>query len=258
MMIIDTHAHLFAGEFHEDLDDVVTRAGAAGVKRVLLPNIDESTITDLRATVAHYPDFFLPMMGLHPTSVTGAWRQQLDTIYAELDRNDYIAVGEVGMDLYRDRSLQHEQREAFEEQLRWSIEKALPLSIHSRNATDEVVRSIRRVGESALRGVFHSFGGSKEELEAILSLKNFRVGINGVVTFKNSGLSETLIHCPADRVILETDAPYLTPAPFRGKRNESAYLSLILKKMAEIWQVSEEAAATLTSRNAAALFNIDG
>lgn len=256
MSIIDTHAHLFAEDFQVDLDDVVSRAREAGVEKVLLPNIDETTIDPLRAVMAHDPSFFLPMMGLHPTSVTREWRQQLYLIHQEIKRNSYVAVGEIGIDLYWDQSLREEQTDAFEEQLKWSIEHDLPVAIHFRNATREVVNSIRRVGENALRGVFHSFGGSKEELETILQLKNFRVGINGVVTFRNSGLTETLIHCPRERVILETDSPWLAPVPHRGKRNEPAYLSFVLKRMAEIWQESEEYVAERTSRNATELFNI--
>ena len=256
MMLIDTHAHLFADVFQNDLEEVVSRARAAGVERVLLPNIDETTIDDLQAAVRRYPDFFLPMMGLHPTSVTSEWEKQLLSIYQEIKRHPYIAVGEIGMDLYWDRSLQEAQMNAFEEQLRWSIEMDLPVAVHFRNATAEVVTSIKRVGEKALRGVFHSFGGSKEELEALLQLKNFHVGINGVVTYRNGGLAETLIHCPKESIVLETDSPWLTPAPRRGKRNEPANLSYILKKLAEIWGETEEEVAAQTSRNATRLFHI--
>jgi TatD DNase family protein len=256
MMLIDTHAHLFADVFQNDIEEVVSRARAAGVERVLLPNIDETTIDDLQAAVRRYPDFFLPMMGLHPTSVTSEWEKQLLSIYQEIKRHPYIAVGEIGMDLYWDRSLQDAQMNAFEEQLRWSIEMDLPVAVHFRNATAEVVTSIKRVGEKALRGVFHSFGGSKEELETLLQLKNFHVGINGVVTYRNGGLAETLIHCPKESIVLETDSPWLTPAPRRGKRNEPANLSYILKKLAEIWGETEEEVAAQTSRNATRLFHI--
>ena len=256
MMLIDTHAHLFADVFQNDIEEVVSRARAAGVERVLLPNIDETTIDDLQAAVRRYPDFFLPMMGLHPTSVTSEWEKQLLSIYQEIKRHPYIAVGEIGMDLYWDRSLQDAQMNAFEEQLRWSIEMDLPVAVHFRNATAEVVTSIKRVGEKAMRGVFHSFGGSKEELETLLQLKNFHVGINGVVTYRNGGLAETLIHCPKESIVLETDSPWLTPAPRRGKRNEPANLSYILKKLAEIWGETEEEVAAQTSRNATRLFHI--
>ncbi|MDD4159050.1 MAG: TatD family hydrolase [Proteiniphilum sp.] len=255
MKLIDTHAHLFAEEFCTDLSEVVSRAKACGVEKVLLPNIDETTIVELKNATLQFPGFFYPMMGLHPTSVTKEWGQQLARIDEELQSDRYVAVGEIGMDLYWDASLCAEQGMAFEEQLKWSIERDLPVAIHFRKATREVLHCIERVGSERLRGVFHSFGGSKEELQRILGLKHFMVGINGVVTFKNAGLAETLLDCPRERVILETDAPYLAPVPVRGKRNESAYLPFVVKKLAEIWEISEEQVAMLTTRNAMLLFN---
>lgn len=256
MNIIDTHAHLFVEEFDEDLDDVVSRAKQAGVTKVLLPNISEATLANLKQCAARYPGFFFPMMGLHPTSVTMEWREQLDKVYTELIQGGYIAVGEVGIDLHWDDSLKQEQVQAFETQLEWSRERDLPLSIHFRNAAQEVVEAIRRVGENSLRGVFHSFGGDREELDLIMSLDNFFIGINGVVTFKNSGVANTLRHCPRDRVIVETDAPYLAPVPYRGKRNESGYLPCIVKKVAEVWEVDASFAAALTTHNACRLFGM--
>jgi len=257
MKLIDTHAHLFTEEFRDDIAGVVARAKEAGVEKVLLPNIDETTIAGLKATTAQYPGFFYPMMGLHPTSVQPHWKQQLNTIYEEFLRVPYVAVGETGIDLYWDSSLCAAQTEVFEAQLSWSIEKDLPVSIHFRNATEEVIKSIKRVGEKRLRGVFHSFGGAKAEMDAILQLHNFWVGINGVITFKNSGLAETLKNCPRDKVILETDAPYLAPVPFRGKRNESSYLSFIVQKLSEVWEISPEETARITSSNANNLFAPD-
>ena len=257
MNLIDTHAHLFAEEFKDDLQEVVIRAKRMGVEKVLLPNIDESSVPRLKQCVLDYPGFFYPMMGLHPTSVDGDWKKQLASIYRELNAGDYIAVGEIGIDLYWDTSSREAQINAFEEQLKWSIEKDLPVSIHFRNATEEVIRSIRRVGAPLLRGVFHSFGGTKVELEAILELDNFLIGINGVVTFKNSGLSETLKHCPVNRVVLETDSPYLAPVPYREKRNESAYLVHVIAQLAGIWNESEESVARITNRNARELFKLD-
>ncbi|WP_294081131.1 TatD family hydrolase [Proteiniphilum sp. UBA5384] len=257
MKLIDTHAHLFAEEFQDDLSAVVARAKEIGVEKVLLPNIDEESISRLNVCGLNYPGFFYPMMGLHPTSVKPHWQKQLEPIYRELNSGDYIAVGEIGVDLYWDTSLQEAQIGAFEEQLKWSIEKDLPVSIHFRNATEEVIKSIRRVGASSLRGVFHSFGGNSAELEEILELDNFLIGINGVVTFKNSGLSGILKHCPTDRVVLETDSPYLAPVPYRGKRNESSYLTYILAQLAEIWNQSIELVAQTTSCNAKKLFNFE-
>lgn len=258
MRLIDTHAHLYADEFKDDLNDAVARAKRVGVQSVLLPNIDASSIDAQKSVVCRFPDFFIPMMGLHPTSVTDDWKTQLDTIHGEFCRSKYIAVGEIGIDLYWDKTFEREQTEVFETQLKWSAEKNLPVSIHSRNATREAIRSIKKVGKNSLRGVFHSFGGDVEELQAILELENFCIGINGVATFKNSGLAETLKHCDLSRVVLETDSPYLAPVPYRGKRNESAYLKEIVEKLSEIYQKPTEEIAEATSANAERIFHVDG
>lgn len=254
MNIIDTHSHLFTEEFKEDLSEVVARAKQAGVGKILLPNIDENTIDDLKSCTSKYSDIFIGMMGLHPTSVKNDWKNQLQLIYNDLNRNDYIAVGEIGIDLYWDTTLKKEQIIVFEEQLKWSVEKNLPVSIHFRNATVEVINSIKRIGENSLRGVFHSFGGTVDELNEILKLKNFMIGVNGVVTFKNSGMSDTLKYCPKDRLVLESDSPYLSPMPYRGKRNESSYLRFVLKKISEVWNLKETVVAELTTQNALNMF----
>lgn len=256
MSIIDTHAHLYLPEFQDDFENVISRCKEAGVAAVLLPNIDEETITDLKKSVAFDPDLFYPMMGLHPTSVTKEWPTQLSKIYSELEQGIYVAVGEVGIDLHWDESLKMEQIKAFETQLEWSRDYDLPLSIHFRNAFKEVVESVKRFGKDSLRGVFHSFGGSREELDEIASLGNFLIGINGVVTFKNSGLFEVLIDCPTDLVVLETDSPYLSPSPFRGKRNESGYLPFIIEKLANAWKMDNRTVEAITTKNAATMFNV--
>lgn len=256
MRIIDTHAHLYLEEFDSDLDEVVERAKFIGVEKVLLPNIDETSIINLKQTVNKYPSFFIPMMGLHPTSVSEDWEHQLEVIYNELNSSKYIAIGEIGIDLYWDKSSMQRQVLAFEKQLRWSIERKLPVAIHSRDAIPEVIQSIKNVGKENVFGVFHSFGGSVEELKEILELKNFYVGINGVVTFKKSGLAETLLNCSLEKIVLETDSPYLAPVPYRGKRNESGYLSEILKKLSEIYHKTEEEIAKITTKNAYRLFNL--
>lgn len=257
MKIVDTHAHLYLDAFDNDLDDVVVRARAIGVEKILLPNIDETTVSDLKQTVDRYPSFFMPMMGLHPTNVREDWEQQLEIIYDELSRPGYIAVGEIGIDLYWDKSSKERQVAAFERQLGWSIEKKMPVAIHSREAIPEVIQSIKKIGKKDLSGVFHSFGGSMNELKEILELGNFYIGINGVVTFKKSGLDETLKNCGIENIILETDAPYLAPAPYRGKRNEPAYLKEIVKKLSAIYQKPEEEIAEITAANAHRLFHID-
>ena len=256
MRIVDTHAHLYLEDFEKDLDDVVARARSTGVEKVLLPNIDETTVSDLKQTVDKYPSFFIPMMGLHPTNVREDWEQQLEIIYDELSRPGYIAVGEIGIDLYWDKSSKKRQVAAFERQLGWSIEKKMPVAIHSREAIPEVIQSIKKIGKKDLSGVFHSFGGSMNELKEILELGNFYIGINGVVTFKKSGLDETLKNCGIENIILETDSPYLAPVPYRGKRNEPVYLSEIVKKLSTIYRKTEEEITQITTGNAYRLFNI--
>ena len=235
-MLIDTHAHLYVDDYKDDLAQVVQQSKDNNIGKVLLPNIDVSTIEALKKTTEEYPEFFMPMMGLHPTSVNKNYKSQLDVIYNELQTTyGYIAVGEIGIDLYWDTTFEIEQIEAFETQLRWSIEKDLPVSIHSRNSYKEIMQSLRRVGEKQLRGVFHSFSGNASDLEELLLFKNFYFGINGVVTFKNSSLSKVLKECPLERIVLETDSPYLTPVPYRGKRNSPQYLSYISHTLSEIY-----------------------
>lgn len=257
MKIIDTHAHLYLEHFESDIAEVVRRAKSAGVEKILLPNIDVETLTPLKHLSETYEDFFIPMMGLHPTSVKPEdWKQQLQSIYNELNRGKYIAVGETGLDLYWDKSTLDIQQQAFEEQLRWSIEKNLPVVIHSRNAIPEAVESVKKVNRKNLFGVFHSFGGNRTELEEILKLDGFYIGINGVVTFRNSGLKEILPLCSLDRLIIETDSPYLAPVPYRGKRNESSFLKEIVKVIAQVYGVSEKIIADTTTQNACNLFGI--
>lgn len=256
MNLIDTHAHLYLPEFYTDFEDVVLRAKKAGVYKILLPNIDTESIEPLKQTVLTDPSFFIPMMGLHPTSVKEDWEHQLNIIYNELKTNHYIGIGEIGIDLYWDQTFKAQQIKAFEKQLQWGIEMNLPVVIHSRNANNEVIQSIKKVGLDSLRGVFHSFGGSREELKNILGLPSFFIGINGIITFKNSGLSDVLPFCDIERIVLETDAPYLAPVPYRGKRNEPAYLREVVKKLAVIFSISEDKTAEITSQNAEKVFDI--
>ena len=256
MNIIDTHSHIYQPDFDEDIDEVIIRAKQAGVINILLPNIDVESIERVKTLSNKYPDYCIPMMGLHPTSVTADWKSDLDIIETELKQGKYIAVGEVGIDLYWDKSLVEEQKLAFEEQLRWSIKYNLPVVIHSRDAIYECVECVKNVGADNLRGVFHSFGGSSEELDAVLALNNFYIGVNGVVTFKNSGLSTVLKGTDISRIILETDAPYLSPVPYRGKRNESAYTLKVAECLSGIYDISISEVAHITTRNAKKLFGI--
>lgn len=256
MRIIDTHSHIYSEEFDNDIDDIISRAKKVGVDNILMPNIDVASIDRLHRLSDRYTGYCIPMMGLHPTSVEKDWQAQLAVIKQQFQRRSYIAIGEIGIDLYWDKSLASEQKMAFEEQLRWSIEFDLPVAIHSRDAIAECVDSIKNIGAEDLRGVFHSFGGTQEELESVLSLKNFMLGINGVVTFKNSTLSMVLKQADLSYIIVETDAPYLAPVPYRGKRNEPSYTLNMIEKLAEIYNMPPDRVAEITTANAKRLFDL--
>lgn len=257
-MLIDTHAHLYLNDYAEDLSEVVNRAKLASIEKVLLPNIDISTIKLLKNSVFNYPDFFSPMMGLHPNSVTDNYKEKLDIVFNELNiDNDYIAIGEIGIDLYWDKTYFKEQVEAFETQLKWSVEKDKPVVIHSRNSYKVVLNSLNRLGSDNLRGVFHSFSGDVADLKEILKCSNFYIGINGIVTFKNSNLREVLINCPPERIVLETDSPYLSPAPYRGKRNEPMHLKQINQTLSDIYNIEFEEMAQIAKTNSIRLFDLN-
>jgi TatD DNase family protein len=254
MYLIDTHTHVFSEEFDADSAAMMSRAEAAGVGRFCLPNIDADSIERLYAFTEKYPGQCFPMMGLHPTSVGPDFRKQLELIKSQFDKRKFVAVGEIGLDLYWDKTCLNEQIQAFEAQLQWSIDLNLPVSIHTREAFSAVFESIRKVGADKLRGVFHSFGGSIEALQEIIRFENFMIGINGVITYKKSDFRDYLPLIPIERIVLETDAPYLTPVPFRGKRNEPAYLPYIADKLAEVYHLSPEIIAEKTTENAGRLF----
>lgn len=256
MKWIDTHTHIYGEEFNEDRKEMIERAKEAGVFAALLPNIDAQSIPSLFRVCDEYPDFAYPMMGLHPTSVDARYASQLMSVEKALTQRDYCGIGEIGIDLYWDRSFLKEQKQAFEEQLRWSIDLGLPVSIHTREAYEEVFDSIYKVGSDCLKGVFHCFSGTCEDLEEIKRLKGFKIGINGVLTFKNSVLPEIIRTAPLEMLLLETDAPYLAPVPYRGKRNEVAYLWETACKTAEIFGIDLEELSVHTEKNALELFNI--
>lgn len=257
MKIIDTHSHIYSEEFDNDLSDVINRAKQAGVEKILLPNIDIESLDRLHAVADRYDGYCIPMMGLHPTSVKEDYMHQLEVIREQLDKKKYIAIGEIGIDLYWDKTFEKEQRYTFEEQLRWSIEFDLPVAIHSRDAIAECVECIKNVSAEKLRGVFHSFGGTETELRDILDLKNFLLGINGVVTFKNSTLPTVLQETDLSHIIIETDSPYLAPVPYRGKRNESSYTVNVVERLAGIYNISPEEVGEITTKNAKDLFSLD-
>ena len=252
-MLIDTHTHLYLNQFEEDRTEVFQRAKEQGVDRFYLPNIDRSSIDDMLRLEAAYPGKCFAMMGLHPCSVKANYQEELEEVRKWLDKRSFCAIGEIGMDLYWDKTFIKEQEEAFKIQIDWAIELDIPIVIHSRESTSEILRILREIRHEKLRGIFHCFGGSVEEAEAIFEL-GFYIGIGGVLTFKKSGLDKTMEALPLDRVVLETDAPFLSPTPYRGKRNESSYVRLVAEKLALIKGVSLEEIAEVTSRNALEVF----
>jgi TatD DNase family protein len=255
-MLIDTHSHIYLPEFDEDRIDVVARAKAAGVTQIVLPNVDRDTLEPMLALEATDPAYFHAAIGLHPTSVTADFKQELAWVKQELKRRPYCAIGEVGVDLYWDKTFRNEQIAVFEQQLQWAIDYQVPVIIHQREAFSETIACMEKFNCKQLQGIFHSFGGTIEEAQRILALGGFLLGINGVVTFKNTQLRSVLTHLSPEDLVLETDAPYLTPVPYRGKRNESAYVQLIAQKLGEIFHLPVERIAETTGRNAMELFHL--
>ena len=266
MNIIDTHAHLDGEEFKDDLPEVVRRAQEAGVNKVFLPAIDLKSSEGVLAMSRQYPGFAYPMAGLHPEEVRADFREQLQKIHDLLTPSSsllpppsspFIAIGEVGLDYYWSREFEHEQLEAFEEQIGWSIETRLPLMIHCRKAQNEMVRLMRHYEKELPGGVFHCFTGNEHEAEELLAFDNFVLGIGGVLTFKKSHLPEVLPKVvPLSRIVLETDSPYMAPVPHRGQRNESAYVVEVMHKLAEAYQVSPETVAQTTNENVERIFGL--
>lgn len=252
--VIDTHSHLFVEEFDGDRAEVMRRAREAGVQRILMPNIDLASVEPMLRTCAEYPDFCFPMIGLHPTEVGADNRKALAELKALLSKYDFIAIGEVGIDLYWDKTFKNEQLAVLEEQIGWALERNLPLVIHSREAFAELYALFSHYKDAPIRGVFHSFTGTADEANALLEFPGFMLGVNGVVTFKKSALPETLSEVPLTRLVVETDSPYLAPTPYRGRRNESAYIVRVVERLSEIYGCSPEYVAEQTCFNARKLF----
>lgn len=255
-MFVDTHSHLYVEEFDEDREAVIQRAKEAGIEAILLPNIDAQSINRLKNTLERYKGYCHGMMGLHPGSVNHDWEHQLQIIREELELNTkYIGIGEIGMDLYWDRSYKKEQALAFKTQLIWAKEFGLPVAIHARDAFQEIFEVLDEVHDAQkLSGVFHCFTGNEAEAKKILSYGNFLFGIGGVVSYKNSELPEVLKYIPLEKIVLETDSPYLPPVPHRGKRNESSWLTLVADKLASIYGISSQEIGKISSGNAHKLF----
>nr|WP_294761346.1 TatD family hydrolase [Prevotella sp.] len=253
--VIDTHTHLDAEEFDEDRAEAFARAREAGVGKVFLPAIDVKTTHAVLALSREYPGYAYPMIGLHPEEVKADWKEQLAEL-RKMQISDFIAIGEIGLDYYWSREFEQEQLEAFEEQVKWSVETRLPLMIHCRKAQNEMVHLLRQYQKDLPGGVFHCFTGNQKEAEELLSFDNFVLGIGGVSTFKSSHLREDLpAAVPMNRIILETDSPYMAPVPYRGKRNESAFVIEVLKTLAKAYGVSEEKFAEQTNKNVESVFH---
>lgn len=271
MKIVDTHTHLDGEEFDEDRAEVIMRAKEAGVGMVFLPAIDVKTSEAVLKLSHEYPGYAYPMVGLHPEEVKADWKEQLKKIEAILDahltavdglngvkyKSDYIAIGEIGLDFYWSREFEKEQLEAFEKQVEWSCETGLPLMIHCRKAQNEMLHILRKWKDKLPGGVFHCFTGNQQEAKELLEYDNFVLGIGGVSTFKSSHLREDLpAAVPLERIVLETDSPYMAPVPYRGKRNESAFVVQVMKTLATAYGVSEEEVAKVTNQNVERVFGV--
>lgn len=255
-MLIDTHAHLYLKEFDADREQIIVEAKQKEVKKILLPNIDSSTVGALNNMCEQFPNYCYPMMGLHPGSVNQDYKNELEIIKKEIDRGNYIAIGEIGIDLYWDSTYLNEQIAAFEFQIDWAKELGLPIVIHARDSFAEIFQVLDKKIDDRLFGVFHCFTGEFAEVEKILSYKSFMFGIGGILTFKNAGLDKIVKDIPLNKIILETDAPYLSPVPFRGKRNQSSYVYYVAEKLAEIKAEPINQIIKKTGINATKLFNL--
>ena len=254
MHLIDTHTHLYLPEFDQDRYEVVNSAIQAGIDKMFLPNIDLSTIQPMLDLANAFPSHCYPMIGLHPTSVKENFRQSLQEIYQYLEKGVFLGIGEVGIDLYWDKTYRYEQTEAFRQQVQWAIDYNLPLIIHSRESLP-LLFSVLDEFPRLPRGIFHSFTGTREQGEQAIE-KGFFLGIGGIVTFKNSNLKNTLFSLGPDHLVLETDAPFLAPVPKRGRRNESSYLVYTAQFLADQFSMEPEELADITTRNALNLFSL--
>jgi TatD DNase family protein len=252
-MYIDTHTHLYSEEFNADRTSQINEAIALGVTKFYMPNVDSESIAGMMALEKEFPNNCFAMMGLHPCSVKENYLQELAIVYDWLKKRSFTAIGEIGMDLYWDKTFIKEQEIAFKQQIDWALEYNYAIIIHCRNAFDEIFEILKSYSVLP-KGIFHCFSGNIEQAKQVLSLGNFKLGIGGVVTFKNSGLDKVVEQLSLNDLVLETDAPYLAPVPYRGKRNQSTYIPLIANKIAEVKNVSTEEVAAITSINAQHLF----
>ena len=255
MILVDTHTHLYLPEFNTDLPQVIARAINQGVQYLLIPNIDLESVEPMIRVCNQFPKSCFPMLGMHPTSVKQDYKTELDSILKQYEKQKYIAIGEIGIDLYWDKTFIKEQEEAFRIQLDFALEHDLPVAIHCRDSFQPIMDVLKDYKNKPLNGVFHAFSGPKEQADLIIK-QGFKLGIGGVLTYKNSKLKDTLAPIALEHIVLETDSPYLTPVPKRGERNESAYVSYVCQKLAEIKNMRTEEVAQMTSANAIKLFKL--
>jgi len=254
-MLIDTHSHIYSEDFVNDIDDVIQRAYDNDIKKIVLPNINSGSVKRLVDLSDSYPHLCFPLLGLHPTSVSEDYKEELQAVEYWMDKRDFYGIGEIGIDLHWDRTFLQQQEDAFRHQLKLAKAKQLPVVIHVRNSFSEVLRIVQEEQDGSLKGIFHCFTGTETEANKVIDT-GFLIGIGGVVTFKNSNLSEVLPKIDMNKLVLETDAPYLSPEPKRGRRNETAYLVYIAQKVAECYGVTVDEVAEITTSNARNLFGI--
>ena len=252
-MFVDSHSHIYSEEFSSDRDEVIARGLLSGVNKIILPNIDSSTIKPLLDLAGSKPELFIPLIGLHPTSVKEDFRKELEIMEYWFNKRKFAGIGEIGIDLYWDKTFINEQIEAFRTHIRWAQKAGIPIVIHLRESFQEVIEVVEQEKDQSLRGVFHSFGGTIEQAEHIIDL-GFKIGIGGIVTFKNSGLDGVIPNINLEHILLETDSPWLAPVPHRGKRNESAYITAVAAKIAALHQITIEEVGRITTQNAKQLF----
>lgn len=255
MILIDTHAHIYLEDFSDDIDNVIQNAINNNIQKIILPNIDSGSIKNLLDLSDAYPDLCLPLMGLHPTSVGETYKKELDVVEHWFDQRKFYGVGETGIDLYWDKTFYKQQQEAFRFQIKIAKSRHLPIIIHTRNSFAAVYDIVKKEQDGNLNGIFHCFSGTLEEARKVTDL-GFLIGIGGVVTFRNNNLIDVIENIALENLVLETDAPYLTPVPKRGTRNESSYLVYVAHKIAEIYKIPVEKVAEITTANACGLFGI--
>mgnify|MGYP000728143040 FL=1 len=255
MHFIDTHAHVYAAELTSDLDLVMKNALAIGINKIIMPAIDSSSLHAMLKVEQQFPENCIAMMGLHPCYVKENYKEELKLVEEWIGKRKFIAIGEIGLDFYWDKTFTKEQHIVFETQMQWALDLHLPIAIHTRNAMGETIEAVKPFAKKGLRGVFHCFSGSKESAEQIIGM-GFYLGLGGVLTYKNAGVAEAIKDIPMEYIVLETDAPYLAPVPYRGKTNEPAYMIEVAKKLAEIKSLPLHEVAAITTSNAEKLFGL--